>query len=303
MVLLLTSSSLGIAEMVYAEPDQKRELDSLREGEGYDKVVELFQERVSYQALSLARQRKFIYALIFLAALLIFAFVLLLRNSKKRRLANDLLALKSLRSQIDPHFIFNALNSVNGFISSNSIPEANKYLADFSRLMRIVMENSQMDFVPLTEEISALKLYLSLEHFRFKDSFEYDLIVAKTIDPDQYRVPPMLVQPYIENAIWHGLRYKKELGQLSVAIEKSSTHILLRISDNGIGRLQSQKLKTTNQKTHESTGMKNTEERIGMLSRIYGSDISVEVKDLMEAEKSGTVVLIKIPLDLAEEII
>lgn len=283
----------GIRKMRVQKPDTL----NILEEEG----VALLQERAMYQSMLVARQRMLIYALIFLTILLVGSSVLLIRSSRKKRLANDLLALKSLSTQMSPHFIFNALNSVNGFISNSDIRAANKYLSDFSRLMRTVMENLQKDFVPLAEEITALELYLSLEHFRFIDTFDYDLVIDETVDVDQHIIPPMLLQPYIENAIWHGLRYKKEFGHLSVKIGKNSTHLLLQVLDNGIGRDHSQKLKTVNQQNHMSTGMKNTQERVDTLSRIYKNDISVEIRDI--ENQSGTDILVKIPLSLTERLI
>ncbi|MEL6535549.1 MAG: histidine kinase, partial [Bacteroidota bacterium] len=209
--------------------------------------------------------------------------------------------LKSLRSQMNPHFIFNSLNSINGFIASQETREANKYLTDFSRMMRMVLDNSAKDFVPLDEELSAMSLYLKLEHVRFQDRFNYQFNVADSITPHQHRIPPMLVQPYIENAIWHGLRYKESMGQLLVSFEQNETHLVLRITDDGIGRAQSQKLKTANQKQHNSMGMKNTEERITLLNRLYKQPITVQIADLTSGSHPGTEVVIKIPLALTEE--
>src|SRR5690606_21497967 len=119
-------------------------------------------------------------------------------SSRKRRIANQVLALKSLRSQMNPHFIFNALNSVNNYISKNDERSANKYLSDFSRLMRTVMENSQHEFISLSTELNILQLYLSLEHSRFREKFDYELIVEDDVRPDQIEIPPMLIQPFIE---------------------------------------------------------------------------------------------------------
>ncbi|HAA10399.1 MAG TPA: hypothetical protein DCE41_01390 [Cytophagales bacterium] len=264
-------------------------------------VYMLLQERAAYQALSLQRQRRFIYGLGVLSVLLIGATVLLVRNNRQRRLANHLLSLKSLLSQMNPHFIFNSLNSVNGFISGNNVREANKYLADFSHLMRIVLDNSAQDFVPLDVEIAALRLYLSLEHLRFRDLFEVEFTVDPAITPHLHRIPPMLVQPYIENAIWHGLRYKQAPGQLWVSITQEEAYLVLRVADDGIGRQHSQQLKTAQQKSHRSLGMQNTHERITLLHRIYGQPITLQVSDLSAGEYPGTEVLIRIPKALTEE--
>lgn len=262
--------------------------------------IVLLEKDRALQTESLARQRLFIYGLMAFIVVILISAYLLFRNIQKKKMANQLLALKSLRSQMNPHFIFNALNSVNGFISKNDTRQANKYLTDFSRLMRTVMENSQKDFVPLNEEIDVLELYLKLEHFRFKDQFDYELTVDENITSELYRIPPMLVQPYIENAIWHGLRYRETKGQLAVRMTFDADALSLEVQDNGIGRKRSQELKTHNQKAQESTGMKNTEDRIKLLNNTYNSQIVHEIEDI-EGEETGTRVSVKIPLELIQE--
>ena len=183
------------------------------------------------------RQRLIIYALLAGLILLLFSLFWMLKSNRQRRLANNLLALKSLRTQMNPHFIFNALNSVNSFIAQNDERTANRYLTDFSTLMRSVLENSEEDFILLDKEIELLELYLKLEHSRFKDKFDYELVVDDAIEQSQFLIPPMLLQPYVENAVWHGLRYKKEKGFLKVQLIKIDEEtIQIEISDNGIGR-------------------------------------------------------------------
>jgi len=214
------------------------------------------------------------------------------RNTKQQQYANNLLALKSLRSQMNPHFIFNALNSVNTFIATSDERAANKYLTDFSLLMRAVLENSEEDFIPLEKEIELLSLYVQLEHFRFQDKFEYSIQVAPEIDVKQYMIPPMLLQPYVENAVWHGLRYKSEKGLLSIYFEKiANDTIEIVISDNGIGREKSKALKTLNQKKQKSQGMSNIKKRINILNRMYKDKVDVFVSDLTDNEEGTKVKL------------
>ncbi len=160
------------------------------------------------------------------------------------------------------------------------------------------MENSQSDFVPLSEEIATLKLYLKLEHFRFQDKFKYALEVDPVIMNEEYTIPPMLIQPFIENAIWHGLRYKEKEGLLSIKINENGEHLVMTIEDNGIGRKQSKLLKTENQKHQKSTGMKNTENRIQLINATYNSDIRLSVDDLHENGHTGTKVQVYIPKTL-----
>ncbi|WP_062056479.1 tetratricopeptide repeat-containing sensor histidine kinase [Aquimarina longa] len=248
------------------------------------------QELVNQQSL---RQQIIIYFLIGLTILLLLAAYLMYRNMKQQRYANNILALKSLRSQMNPHFIFNALNSVNTFIATSDERTANRYLTDFSLLMRAVLENSEEDFISLEKEIELLKLYVQLEHFRFQDKFEYNITVDPDIDINEYMIPPMLLQPYVENAVWHGLRYKEERGILSINFQKIAIDkIEIRIMDDGIGRKKSKELKTLNQKKQQSRGMGNIKKRVTILNKMYKDKIDVFVSDLTDNEEGTQVTLI-----------
>ncbi|PQJ33147.1 hypothetical protein BST92_04710 [Nonlabens arenilitoris] len=239
------------------------------------------------------RQRWIIYSLIALSLLLITLAYFMWRNNKQQRINNHLLALKSLRSQMNPHFIFNALNSVNSYIAMNNERAANKYLADFSKLMRSVLENSELDFIPLPKEIELLGLYLKLEHERFKNKFDYDLIIDPRLENTSLQVPPMLLQPIIENAVWHGLRYKDEKGFLKVAFAKAENEIIVTITDNGIGRAKSKKLKTEHQKKRESKGLGNVMNRVALLNELHDCQIDLIVNDAGLSPDIGTEVTVK----------
>ncbi|WP_298418930.1 histidine kinase [uncultured Kordia sp.] len=242
-------------------------------------------------------QKYTIYSLIFAISLLIFTIYLLYRNSKQQKLANNLLALKSLRTQMNPHFIFNALNSVNNYIAINDERNANRYLSEFSTLMRTVLENSDEDFIPLAKELELLELYVRLEHMRFQDKFEYTITVDETVKVSNFQIPPMLLQPYIENAIWHGLRYKEEKGMLNISITKKDNEMLqITIEDNGIGRKRSMELKTKNQLRQKSKGMGNIKKRIAILNDMYKDKVDVAISDLLE-DGQGTKVILTLKKD------
>ena len=259
-----------------------------------EKNKELSEQKINSLETDRAFQKALIYGLVLIMTIIVLSSYLLYKNIKQKKIANQLLALKSLRSQMNPHFIFNALNSVNSFISANDQRTANKYLADFSKLMRSVLENSQQDFVALSEEIEVLELYLKLEHFRFSNKFDYTFEVADHMI-EQYKIPPMLIQPYIENAVWHGLRYIDHKGMLSIKIGANSACIEVEIQDNGIGRKKSQALKTHNQKQNESMGLKNIETRLAIINDIYKTDLKVTIADLDPITGAGTKVNISIP--------
>ncbi|MCG8699409.1 MAG: tetratricopeptide repeat protein [Bacteroidales bacterium] len=260
------------------------------------KAIELYHKEQEFQSRELKVQKMINYALFFVLIAIMVSGLFVLRSALLKRKANMLLALKSLRSQMNPHFIFNSLNSVNNYISQNDERMANKYLTEFSRLMRSVLENSKHDFVPMQSEIDTIKLYLKLEHQRFEDKFDYELNIEEGLENSSYVLPPMLIQPYIENAIWHGLRYKESKGLLKVEVKLVKNAILVSIMDNGIGRKKSAELKTKHQKIGTSTGLRNTMGRIDILNGVYKTSYSVNIDDLNKEDCSGTVVTINIPL-------
>ncbi len=228
--------------------------------------------------------------LILLTGLIVFIFSTL----KKVQVKNKKIALQSLRREMNPHFIFNSLNSVNHFIATNNELEANQYLTRFSKLMRGVMENSTDDFIPFQQELDLLQNYLALEKTRFADKFDYEIDVDESLNLQSLQVPGMLVQPFLENAIWHGLRYRAEKGFLKLSFEKSEQYLKITIEDNGIGIEESKKQKTRHQKTREGRGMKNTLERIQLLNDLYKKNITCSVKD--KENNSGVLVTIQINL-------
>ncbi len=250
---------------------------------------------VSEQQLTAAnfrRQKMLIYAMSIGLLLLGISVFAMYRSNKQTKIANNLLALKSLRSQMNPHFIFNALNSVNNFIAQNDERAANRYLTEFSTLMRNVLNNSELDFIPLEKEIELIKLYTQLEHSRFTDKFDYELVIDDNLDDGKFNIPPMLIQPYVENAVWHGLRYRETKGKLSIEFfQKDTQTVVITITDDGIGRTKSKELKTQNQKKQESKGMLNVKKRIQILNEMYSEKVSVNISDLA-LDGSGTKVVV-----------
>ena len=260
--------------------EQERELSQSK----YDLAVteqQLVQE--SYK-----RQQWIIYSLIIGLILTALAAFFFYRSNQQQKLANNLLALKSLRSQMNPHFIFNALNSVNNYIAKSDERSANRFLSEFSTLMRSVLENSEEDFIPLSQELELLELYVKLEHSRFPEKFDYKVSIDKGVEIDSFQIPPMLLQPFIENAIWHGLRYKEEKGYLNIHLkQKDKERIEIVISDNGIGRKKSAELKTGNQKKQKSKGMGNIKKRVAILNDMYKDRVDVNISNL-ETDGTGT---------------
>jgi ligand-binding sensor domain-containing protein len=227
-----------------------------------------------------------------------------IKNREKRktelnkRIAN--IESQALRAQMNPHFIFNTLSSIQHYISNNNTDEALKYLSKFAKLMRKIMENSKQPMITVAEEVNALNLYLELEIMRFDKKFEYTIVIDSDIDQNYDRVPSMLIQPYIENAIVHGLLPKQGAGKITIELQKQQDTILCLIEDNGIGRENSKQFKK-NRVTHKSMGMSITQERLDILNAGFNSNISCQITDLYDkGEPAGTKVRLIIPLEVAE---
>lgn len=259
------------------------------------RIQELEQER-DLQLELIQRKNRFNYVLIGSVALMVVLLFFIVRALYAIKVKNKKIALQSLRREMNPHFIFNSLNSVNQYIAENKELEANKYLTSYSGLMRNIMEHSNKDFVSLSTELEQLKKYLELEHLRFHDQFDYEISVDENLDTDMVMIPNMLIQPHLENAIWHGLRYKEGKGMLRLAFNKQGQDIEVLITDDGIGLTKSKALKTANQKAHQSRGITNTTERVGLLNDLYKSHITMRMEELHEGTKSGTRVQIRLPL-------
>lgn len=149
---------------------------------------------------------------------------------------------ESLRAQMNPHFVFNALNSIKSYIIKNNKEEAADYLTTFSELIRAVLRNSKEKAISLDQEIEALKLYLQIENLRLSKQFTYTIKMDKSIDPKFVSIPPLIIQPFIENSIWHGFVHKKEEGHIDLIIEKKADKLEIKIIDNGVGRMKSKEI-------------------------------------------------------------
>ena len=206
--------------------------------------------------------------------------------------------LKALRAQMNPHFVFNSLNSIQHYILNSKGDEAVRYLNKFAKLIRIILNNSEKPTVTINEDIEAITLYLELEKMRFENKFNYSIRVSESIDGDYDEIPPMLIQPYLENAILHGINPKEGMGQIDVEINLVGTYIKISLIDNGIGREKSksmQSLQPANR--HKSLGMKITKDRVRILNTIYHSILNVEIIDLynFNREAIGTRVDLFVP--------
>lgn len=227
-----------------------------------------------------------------------------LEQRKKEHQLTELKQQKSelqmlvLRAQMNPHFIFNSLNSINRFILENNRDEASEYLTKFSKLVRLILHNSQAALITLESELESMKLYLELECLRFDGQFEFKIQVEDDMDVSMLKVPPLTIQPYAENAIWHGLMHKGSKGYLEIKLWEKDDLLYCRIKDDGIGRKKASELKTKFKSPYKSVGMRITSDRIALLQQQKSIHAAIQINDLVLADGTagGTEVIIQLPL-------
>lgn len=214
----------------------------------------------------------------------------------EKNLRNSMLT--SIRAQMNPHFFYNALNAIQSFIFSDDKRNASTYLVKLSRLTRMILEMSEKESITLDEETDALKLYLELEKMRFSDDFQFEVFTAENVDTELVKIPPMIVQPYVENAIKHGLLHRKGYKQLSIQFRKDNGTLCITIDDNGIGRTKANELNQIRKDKHDPFATKANSRRIDLLNKERNKDIGVVYIDKKDehGNATGTTVVISIPL-------
>jgi tetratricopeptide (TPR) repeat protein len=246
-----------------------------RENELNNKNLLLMRDENILKAEQLSRRNIVIISLgLLLLLFVVFGFVLV-KNTKARRRSEMLVALQSMNGQMNPHFIFNALNSVNEYVARNDEREANKFISTFSKLMRRVLDDSGKNFISLSDELEMLRVYIQLEHSRFPEKFDYEMRVDHRLDADDVMIPPMLIQPLIENAIWHGLRYRNIKGRLQLSCFVENEKIVVIVEDDGVGIDKSTALKTGNQKQHRSHALNNMKQRMDILNQVFHCELKM----------------------------
>lgn len=266
-----------------------------------DGVESLNTERLEFLIHAPIWQRWWFYVLMFLVGSSGVAILFMIRIrfiTRRAELRNKVTAsqLTALKSQMNPHFLFNILNSLQDLILKHDIKSSNYYLNKFSLMMRKVLDVSGQDEIPLTTEIEMLDTYLELEKLRFGDDFNYSIKLDEKIDADNLRLPPMIIQPFIENALKHGLLHKKGLKSLIIDFKLENMVLLCVITDNGVGRKKSEEIKARHGRSHQSFATKATEKRIELLNSYGTSNFSFEIIDnSTDGKSSGTTVVISIP--------
>lgn len=206
------------------------------------------------------------------------------------------LEMQALRAQMNPHFIFNCLTSINSFILKNEADAASDYLTRFSRLIRLVLIHSQSSVILLKDEIEMLRLYLDMERLRFKNAFDYDITFSNSIDSETIYLPSLLLQPFCENAIWHGLMHKEGHGHLEIKMSMHDNILNCTITDDGIGRTRAAELKGKSREKQKSLGLKITTERLALINEEKGLKTNYEIEDVLDEKGNiaGTKVILSI---------
>ncbi len=207
--------------------------------------------------------------------------------------------MQALRAQMNPHFIFNCLNSINRYIVKSDQATASLYLTRFAKLIRLILDNSNNKNVILSNELEALRLYIDMEALRFDKKFSYRIILEEGVHAESIEVPPLIIQPYVENAIWHGLLHKETEGSLTITVSMISENMIrCVIEDDGIGRDKARELKSKSAVTRKSLGMKLTESRLSLLNRYTALTAGVDIIDLKahDSKSEGTKVVLRIPI-------
>lgn len=218
--------------------------------------------------------------------------------SKKREINKRLMVemqLKSIRSQMNPHFLFNALSAIQNLINKGDNEKANHYLTEFSQLMRLTLDKSEKGLVPLDDELKSIKKYLEIEKLRF--SFDYEILVDSNINGQEIEIPAMLIQPIVENAIIHGLHQKEGAKNLWIEFSMNNNHLICKVTDNGVGIHKTQ-LQAGINLNRQKYGLKLAKDRIKLMNESYQTQGKISMVDLSEqnADKTGTQVIISMPI-------
>lgn len=315
--------NIALSEMRSQDEQQKTRINLLQ------KDQQLSQEKLSLQQQKIKSESLIRNVLIgsivvfILVAIIIFRYIVLRRRNEKQHLEHELelqhlegkktkiefqqqateLEMQALRAQMNPHFIFNCLSSINRFILINKTEEASDYLNKFSRLIRMALHNSEKPLITLESELEALRLYLDLERLRFKNAFNYSITFINTIDINAVYIPPMLMQPFAENAIWHGLMHKKGIGCLEIQLCAENKTLTCVIMDDGIGRNMAASFNSRPAEKNKSMGVEITAGRLALLNQSKNEATVFNIEDLTDKDGNGcgTKVILKMPYrDLTE---
>jgi tetratricopeptide (TPR) repeat protein len=281
MNYLITLSAVKDSLRILTRNKESIEIQTRYETERKDNEIQNLSQQNRLKELALLQTRWLAIGLGILVLLIILLAVVLIRQNRLRSSQQTLLLQQRLlRVQMNPHFMFNTLSSIQNFILRENKTAASDYLSRFSGLMRQVLYSSNTEMIPLEDEIENIDNYLALQKIRYRDLFEYTLEVDESIDQESISIPPMLAQPFIENAIEHGIKPLEHDGKILVHLFEKDQLLKLVIEDNGVGRKRSEERMKTGTDGHQSMATKLTEERIATFNRRRKNKISMFIDDL-----------------------
>lgn len=259
-----------------------------------DKELDNYQRNIIEAEAARGRRNQLLVAGLILLFTVLFFLIIAQRLQQNRLKAK----MESLRAQINPHFISNSLNAIESLVNMDKKEAASKYLIHFSRLSRRILNGSRSANTTLKNELETLKHFLALEQLRFRDKLQYEIVLDKHVNLDRVIVPTMILQPYVENAIWHGIKPKNGVGHLRIEAKKTNNQLICIVEDDGIGREKSRNLQAKSVLKHKSLGMQITQERLNANKRIKGSRLQIEDLYTPEGEAQGTRVTVRLPYKL-----
>ena len=287
-------------QIIREENDRKiAEIQLKYEIEKKDQKVNEMMKKNEIQRLILKKRQYFFSALsVFFILISIIVLFFYKQSQFKNKQKNADIEQKLLRSQMNPHFIFNSLISIQSFIFKNNSIDAGSYLSGFAKLIRLVLINSREDFISLEKEIETIKLYLKLQKMRFENKFNYTLTIDEELGQTLVAIPPMMIQPFIENSIEHGILNKHTIGKIDIRIFDKDNFIQIEVEDNGIGREKAQEIQKLKKVAHNALATKITFQRILLMKRKYQMNVDLVITDLKNKtsdEIQGTLIVLKIP--------
>ena len=263
-----------------------------------ERLISYQKESIQAKEMITIQLTRQIFIIVIFAVLLLFLLFFLIFRSRQNKLKQSQkeaeLSQSLLRSQMNPHFIFNAMSGIQSYIYSHEPDKSSQFLVNFSRLIRLILENSSKEFIPLELELEIIEKYLTTQKMRFEDRFDFKLNIDELLVDKQVLIPPMITQPFIENAIEHGQLHTLIDGCINISITEENKMLQIIISDNGVGRKGSKN--TRKIKSHNSMAIDITRERIRIINQKYKTKGNLKIRDYDELNEIGTEVIIKIPL-------
>jgi sensor histidine kinase YesM len=264
-----------------------------------EQQIEQLAEKNRYNELRLNQSRIYMIGLGIMMTLLIFIGILLIRQNKiKTQQKTVILEQKLLRSQMNPHFIFNSMASIQDFILSKDTRSAANYLSRFARLIRNILDASLDETIPVSKEIETIGHYLELQKVRLEDKFEFTLTGAEEFDSDEPGIPALLIQPFVENAIEHGIRHKKGKGMIRVDFSQDGGWLTVTVEDDGVGRAKAREFEGLRKRDHTSVSTYLIRERLKIINNRSRRKITLDILDLTDdsGAPAGTKVMIRVPV-------